>query len=211
MVITRASQPARTNKNAAGTVHLGAWFNDNLFLGGSHPHVNLTTNPHLDPTNTHPRRPGLVFNPETPLSDLCLGVADCAARRVTSIERMASLQRSPRSRLYPTYVRGEAYLAAGQGSAAAEFQEVLDPSGIVWNCWTEALAHLGVARPNGLESRTAPVRSADADAARTRALAAYGERSTPSCVCYFSKVVPRPCIGIPWRAVAMSRAGSSCQ
>jgi hypothetical protein len=76
--------------------------------------------------------------------------------------------------LYPTYVRGEAYLAAEQGAAAAaEFQKILDHSGIVWNCWTGALAHLGVARANALESRTAKVRSADADAARTRALAAY--------------------------------------
>jgi hypothetical protein len=38
----------------------------------------------------------------------------------------------------PVYVRGEAYLAAGQGGAAAtEFQKILDHSGIVWNCWTE--------------------------------------------------------------------------
>jgi tetratricopeptide (TPR) repeat protein len=74
--------------------------------------------------------------------------------------------------LYPVYVRGEAYLAAGQGSAAAaEFQKILDHSGIVWNCWTGALAHLGVARANALESRTSP--GADADAARVRALAAY--------------------------------------
>ena len=49
--------------------------------------------------------------------------------------------------LYPTYVRGQAYLAAGQGGAAAtEFQKIIDHSGIVWNCWTGALAHLGVAR-----------------------------------------------------------------
>jgi eukaryotic-like serine/threonine-protein kinase len=74
--------------------------------------------------------------------------------------------------LYPTYIRGEAYLAAGQGSAAAaEFQKILDHSGIVWNCWTGALAHLGVARANALRSRTAE--GADADAARVRALAAY--------------------------------------
>jgi eukaryotic-like serine/threonine-protein kinase len=74
--------------------------------------------------------------------------------------------------LYPTYVRGEAYLAAGQGSAAAvEFQKVLDHSGIVWNCWTGALAHLGVARANALQARTS--QGADADAARVRALAAY--------------------------------------
>jgi serine/threonine protein kinase/tetratricopeptide (TPR) repeat protein len=74
--------------------------------------------------------------------------------------------------LYHVYIRGEAYLAAGQGSAAtAEFQKILDHSGIVWNCWTGALAHLGVARANALQSRTS--QGADADAARVRALAAY--------------------------------------
>ena len=74
--------------------------------------------------------------------------------------------------LYPAYVRGEAYLAAGQGNAAAaEFQKILDHSGIVWNCWTGALAHLGVARANALQSRTS--QGADADAAHVRALSAY--------------------------------------
>ena len=74
--------------------------------------------------------------------------------------------------LYPTYVRGEAYLAAGQGNAAAgEFHKILDHGGIVWNCWTGTLAHLGVARANALEAKTS--QGADADAARVRALAAY--------------------------------------
>jgi eukaryotic-like serine/threonine-protein kinase len=73
--------------------------------------------------------------------------------------------------LYPTYIRGEAYLAAGQGAAAAEFQKILDHNGIVWNCWTGALAHLGVARASALQARTS--QGADADAARVRALAAY--------------------------------------
>jgi eukaryotic-like serine/threonine-protein kinase len=74
--------------------------------------------------------------------------------------------------LYHVYVRGQAFLAAGQGSAAAaEFQKILDHSGIVWNCWTGALAHLGVARANSLQARTS--QGADADAARVRALAAY--------------------------------------
>jgi hypothetical protein len=74
--------------------------------------------------------------------------------------------------LYPIYVRGNAYVAAGQGTqAAAEFQEILDHSGIVWNCWTGALAHLGVARANALQSRTS--NGADADAAHLRALTAY--------------------------------------
>jgi len=74
--------------------------------------------------------------------------------------------------LYHVYIRGEAYLAAGQGNAAAgEFQKILDHNGIVWNCWTGALAHLGLARANALQARTA--QGADADAARARALAAY--------------------------------------
>ena len=74
--------------------------------------------------------------------------------------------------LFPIYVRGEAYLAAGQGStAAAEFQKILDHSGIAWNCWTGALAHLGVAQANALQAKTS--QGADADAAHVRALAAY--------------------------------------
>jgi serine/threonine protein kinase/tetratricopeptide (TPR) repeat protein len=78
--------------------------------------------------------------------------------------------------LYHVYVRGEAYLAAGQGSAAAaEFQKIPDHSGIVWNCWTGALARLGVARANALQAKTlqGQGQGADADAARVRALAAY--------------------------------------
>jgi tetratricopeptide (TPR) repeat protein len=74
--------------------------------------------------------------------------------------------------LYPIYIRGEANLAAGQGAAAAaDFQKIIDHSGVVWNCWTGALAHLGVARANALTAKTA--QGADADAARVRALAAY--------------------------------------
>jgi len=74
--------------------------------------------------------------------------------------------------LYHVYVRGEAYLAAGQGTAAAaEFQKILDHSGIVWNCWTGALAHLSLARANALQSRIS--QGTASDAARVRALAAY--------------------------------------
>jgi len=76
------------------------------------------------------------------------------------------------SGLYSVYVLGEAYLAAGQGkAAAAEFKKILDHTGIVWNCWTGALAHLGAARANALQLRTS--QGADADAARVRALVAY--------------------------------------
>lgn len=78
--------------------------------------------------------------------------------------------------LYLTYVRGQAYLSASQGRAAAsEFQKILDHNGMVWNCWTGALAHLGLARANALESRTSP--GSEADPARLRALAAYKDFS----------------------------------
>jgi tetratricopeptide (TPR) repeat protein len=101
-------------------------------------------------------------------------VALTALQAASAIELgwISSFDSSYLSCLYPTYVRGEAYLAAGQGSAAAaEFQKIIDHSGIVGNCWTGALAHLGVARANALQARTSE--GADADAARVRALAAY--------------------------------------
>ena len=49
--------------------------------------------------------------------------------------------------LYPVYVRGEAYLAAHQGTkAAAEFQRILDHRGIVVNDPIGAVARLQLAR-----------------------------------------------------------------
>jgi eukaryotic-like serine/threonine-protein kinase len=74
--------------------------------------------------------------------------------------------------LYAVEVRGEAYLAMGDGHAAAgEFQKILDHSGIVQNCSTGALAHLWRARASALEARTN--QGPAADAAHTRALAGY--------------------------------------
>jgi eukaryotic-like serine/threonine-protein kinase len=53
--------------------------------------------------------------------------------------------------LYPAYLRGEAYLAAHQSSAAAaEFQKILDHRGVVQNEPIAALAHLGLARAYAL-------------------------------------------------------------
>jgi len=95
-----------------------------------------------------------------------------ALQAATSIELGQIAFVNNLSCLYSVYVRGQAYLTAGQGSAAAaEFQKILDHSGIVWNCWTGALARLGVARANALQSRTS--QGADADAVRARTLAAY--------------------------------------
>jgi hypothetical protein len=69
-------------------------------------------------------------------------------------------------------IGGEAYLAAGQGgAAAAEFQKILDHSGIVWNCRTGALTHVGSGSRQCSAGETA--QGADADGARVRALGAY--------------------------------------
>jgi eukaryotic-like serine/threonine-protein kinase len=74
--------------------------------------------------------------------------------------------------LYAVEVRGEAYLAMGDGhAAAAEFQKILDHPGIVENCATGAVAHLWRGRASALEARTK--QGPDADAARTKALADY--------------------------------------
>jgi eukaryotic-like serine/threonine-protein kinase len=49
--------------------------------------------------------------------------------------------------MYPAYLRGEAYLASGNGAAAArEFQKLLDHKGLVLNYPLASLAHLQVAR-----------------------------------------------------------------
>jgi eukaryotic-like serine/threonine-protein kinase len=102
--------------------------------------------------------------PSDALYDLQAGAGPMELAQITFVVNISCL--------YPTYIRGEAYLAAGQdNAAAAEFQKILDHSGIVWNCWTGALAHLGVARANALQAKLS--KGADADAARVRALAAY--------------------------------------
>jgi eukaryotic-like serine/threonine-protein kinase len=63
--------------------------------------------------------------------------------------------------LYPVYLRGEAYLAAHQGSAAvAEFQKILDHPGVVGNEPIGALAHLGLARAHVLSGESVKSRTA---------------------------------------------------
>jgi len=63
--------------------------------------------------------------------------------------------------LYPVFVRGEAYLAAHQGSeAAAEFQKVLDHRGVVVNELIGALAHLQIGRAYAMQGDTVKARAA---------------------------------------------------
>jgi tetratricopeptide (TPR) repeat protein len=62
--------------------------------------------------------------------------------------------------LLPIYLRGEAYLAGGQGvQAIGEFQKILDDKGVVVNCWAGALARLGQARAQALAGYTVAARS----------------------------------------------------
>src|SRR5216684_4038207 len=68
------------------------------------------------------------------------------------------------SGLYPAYQRGEAYLAAHQGSAAAaEFQKILDHACVVQNDLIGALAHLGLARAYAFSDDTVKAKSAYQD------------------------------------------------
>ena len=66
--------------------------------------------------------------------------------------------------LYPVYVRGEAYLAAHQGTeAAAEFQKILDHRGIVVSDPIGALAHLQRGRALALSGNKAKAKTAYQD------------------------------------------------
>ena len=63
--------------------------------------------------------------------------------------------------LYPVYLRGQAYLALHQGSAAAaEFQKFLDHKGIAINSLLAGLAPLGIARAYSLQGDTTKARGA---------------------------------------------------
>jgi predicted Zn-dependent protease len=66
--------------------------------------------------------------------------------------------------MYPAYLRGQAYLLAHNGTAAAtEFQKFLDHRGITLNFPLGALAHLGLARAYALSGDTAKSRAAYQD------------------------------------------------
>lgn len=64
----------------------------------------------------------------------------------------------------PVYVRGQAYLLAGQGGdAAAEFQKILDHRGVVLNEPIGALAHLQIGRAFAMQGQTVKARAAYQD------------------------------------------------
>jgi tetratricopeptide (TPR) repeat protein len=62
--------------------------------------------------------------------------------------------------LYPVYIRGQAFLAARDGAAAAaEFQKILNWPGVVSDEPIGALAHLGLARARAMNGETADART----------------------------------------------------
>jgi eukaryotic-like serine/threonine-protein kinase len=66
--------------------------------------------------------------------------------------------------LYPAYVRGQAYLLAHNGTAAAaEFQKLLDHRGIALNFVTGVLTHLQLGRAYAMAGDTAKAKSAYQD------------------------------------------------
>jgi eukaryotic-like serine/threonine-protein kinase len=76
----------------------------------------------------------------------------------------APYELSALGQLYPTYVRGESYLAAHEGDkAAAEFQKILDHSGLVANAPIGAVAHLGLGRAYALSGESSKAKIAYQD------------------------------------------------
>ena len=104
---------------------------------------------------------GLLFLPARGAAALESGNA---AKAVEALAAAAPYELTGSFPGYPAYIRGQAYLKMGQGSAAAaEFQKIVDHRGVVQNDPVGALAHLGLARAYALSGDTAKARTAYQD------------------------------------------------
>jgi eukaryotic-like serine/threonine-protein kinase len=88
--------------------------------------------------------------------------------------------------MYPVYLRGEAYLGAGNGElAAGEFQKILDHPGVIVNFPLSALSHLGLGRARALSGDSAGARTAFSPSGETPILTSRSwskpRRNTRSC------------------------------
>jgi predicted Zn-dependent protease len=87
-----------------------------------------------------------------------------AAQAIEGLKTAAKYELGSSFALYPTEVRGEAYLAGHQGrEAAVEFQKILYHRGIVLNESIGALARLQLGRAYAISSDTAKARAAYQD------------------------------------------------
>jgi eukaryotic-like serine/threonine-protein kinase len=91
-------------------------------------------------------------------------IALAAKKPAEAIERLREAEPLEARSCNYSYERGQAYLAAGQGSAAAAaFQQILDHPGLVRNCLPGALAHLQIGRAYVMQGETAKARGAYQD------------------------------------------------
>ena len=87
-----------------------------------------------------------------------------SSQALVYLEAAAPYEMGDIASLYPAYVRGQAYLLAHNGTAAAaEFQKLLDHRGIVLNSVTGSLVHLQIGRAYVMTSDTAKAKAAYRD------------------------------------------------
>jgi predicted Ser/Thr protein kinase len=92
------------------------------------------------------------------------GNPEQALKILQAVQPYDLMQQPPRPSAYPIYVRGQAYLRAQQGSAAAaEFQKILDHRGLTGILPLKPLAYLGVARARTMSGDAAGARTAYQD------------------------------------------------
>jgi hypothetical protein len=93
-------------------------------------------------------------------AQLALGRND-PDKAIEILQTASPYELSSMGKVYPIYVRGESYLATHQGDkAAAEFQKILDHSGIVVNSPIGTLAHLGLGRAYALSGDRSKAKTA---------------------------------------------------
>ena len=91
-------------------------------------------------------------------------IAARGANAANALEESAGAATYELGNLYLAYLRGQAYLAAGQGTqAAAKFQKILDHPDLVMNQSIGALAHLGLGRAYVMTGDTAKAKTAYQD------------------------------------------------
>jgi serine/threonine protein kinase/predicted Zn-dependent protease len=87
-----------------------------------------------------------------------------AQKAIDYLQAAAPYESGQEATFYPAYIRGQAYLAAHQGSkAAVEFRKIVDHPGIVCNDPIGALAHVGLARAYAMQGDTVKARAAYQD------------------------------------------------
>jgi eukaryotic-like serine/threonine-protein kinase len=87
-----------------------------------------------------------------------------SSQALVYLEAPAPYELRQSGNLYPAYLRGQAYLLAHNGSAAAaEFQKLLDHRGIALNAVTGSLAHLQIGRAYTMAGDTAKAKAAYQD------------------------------------------------